>query len=655
MIVYDTECYPNFWCLTAESLDRDDTYTWEISPWRDDRKSLYEWFCFLQTNQMPMIGFNNLSYDYTMIHYIFHNIFHCDNTSIYEENQRYFANQTFGDDNNSNAIWERNRFAPQVDLFKIHHFDNRAKSTSLKALEINMRMENVMDLPFPPGTLLSQDQAQNIVIPYNRHDTKATKQFAHISSKMIQLRKEIKGWINGDTYNYSDTKIGKQLLIQKLGEICWKRNPATGKREPTQTYRDIIDLNEIVKPYIRFEHPEFNRILAFMRSQRIYQTKGVFEGVEAQINGFSFVFGTGGMHGSVSSKMFQSDAENIVVDIDVEGFYPSFAIVNQMAPAHLGQPFVIEYAALKTERAKHPKGTAGNATYKLASNSVFGDSGNPHSHFLDTYFMLGITINCQLLICMLAEWLMQVPTLKIIQINTDGITYTVNRGLEWYAANIQQRWQDFALLKLERVEYSRMWIRDVNNYVAEDVKGKLKRKGAYFAPVDANEIQEQSPPAWHKDFSNLVSVRAAVSHMTKGTPIESFIRAHSDPFDFMLRHKVKRDCELYFGNVQTQRTGRHFVSVNGQSLIKIAPVKEPFREGDYKKNNNCSLGAYLSRNKTGVHDSEIHTKNKSIYDATRTNLESGRLVTICNNAADFDFRRVDYDYYIREAQKLVIA
>ena len=40
------------------------------------------------------------------------------------------------------------RYVDQLDLFLIHHFDNRARSTSLKVLEFNMRADNISDLPF---------------------------------------------------------------------------------------------------------------------------------------------------------------------------------------------------------------------------------------------------------------------------------------------------------------------------------------------------------------------------------------------------------------------------------------------------------------------------------------------------------------------------
>lgn len=652
MIVYDEECYPNCWLIGAESLSADDFFVWEISQFRDDRGSLYEWLCFMQSNQLPMIGFNNLEYDYPLLHFVMQNIYSVTYAEIYQRNQQIFASQNrrFGE-----TVPQRDRFIAQIDLLKIHHFDNESKRTSLKALEFNMRSASVRDLPFEPGTVLSKLDIDTVLKPYHRHDIKETKRFAKITLPMIKFRQELQNQIKGDVLNFNDTKIGKEYLIQRLGDACWQYNPNTQRREPRGTWREHINIGEIILPYIWFRQPEFNRILTWLRGQVITETKGVFNGVSAFINGLEFVFGTGGIHASVHRRVYRSDENYIVVDVDVESLYPSVAIVNRLAPAHLGEAFVREYSGLKTRRVQYAKDTPENGMLKLGLNGSYGDSNNPHSRGLyDPQFTMSITINGQLLLCMLAEWLMDVPTLELIQLNTDGITYRVHRAFRQLAADICERWQAFTLLKLEFAEYKRMFIRDVNNYVAEAPDGKLKTKGAYFAPKDWQEIQKQKPPAWHQDFSNLVSVRAAVAYMLEGKDIETFIRSHVDPFDFMIRHRIKRDSVLMYAGQQTQRTGRHYVGIRGSELIKITPVKAPFVKGDFKKKQGVSDGQYLLYNITGVWDARIHTKNKSRYDDTRTAIEAGRLVLLCDDVNDFRFDLVDYNFYIEEAKKLVI-
>jgi hypothetical protein len=280
------------------------------------------------------------------------------------------------------------------------------------------------------------------------------------------------------------------------------------------------------------------------------------------------------------------------------------------------------------------------------------------SVFYDPQYTMAVTINCQLLLCMLAEWLLAVPTLKIIQANTDGITYFIHRDYEPMAVEIRDRWQKFTCLELEDVNYKRMFIRDVNNYIAESTKGELKQKGAYWHPDPHNyakSISESQPPAWHKDLSNTISIRAAVAAMVQGIDPGAFIRTATDPFDFMLRAKVGRESRLMLGDRELQRTSRYYVAINGDNLRKISPPTKPI--GVFKKANGITEYEYeriMREIGPGVWDARIHTKNKSVYKDAVTQFEAGYKVAECNDARSFRFDNVNYDYYVNEARKLII-
>ena len=271
---------------------------------------------------------------------------------------------------------------------------------------------------------------------------------------------------------------------------------------------------------------------------------------------------------------------------------------------------------------------------------------------------MSITINGQLLLCMLAEWLLTVPTLQIIQCNTDGITYRIRREYIPQAEALQKQWEAYTLLELESVEYSRMWIKNVNNYVAEETSGKLKTKGdAYSAPDPINyaqSISEMQPPAWYRDFSNLVSTRAAIAAMTTGIAPEIFIPLCINPFDFMLRVKVDRASKLMLGNTEIQRTTRYYVSTNGQELHKISPPAGQL--GAYKRRNGVSEYEYqrIMRETGGEWDERVCTKNKSKYENRVTAIQAGYKCKPCNVASEFNLADIDFNYYISEAKKLII-
>lgn len=664
-VVFDIETFPNAFTMNAIGLHTDLDLTFEISQFHDDRTQLLAWFNFWAQHQIPMIGFNSIAFDYPVLHEIWNNHY-ISVGEIYDHAMTLIGSLSrFG-----GQVFASDRFAPQIDLFKIHHFDNRAKSTSLKALEITMRSDKVSDMPLPVGTLLTAEQIRNVLIPYNRDDVRETKKFALYSMEAINFRLQLAETLHGDVLNFNDTKIGAKILEQRLGEdLCYDREG--GSRLPRQSVRHAIPLNEIIFPYVEFRHPEFRRVLDWMRTQTLtadeltenIRTKGVFTGVRATIDGFDFDFGTGGIHGSVSAQRFAAHEHMAIVDIDVASLYPNIAIANGLYPEHLGQRFVEEYARLPQERKewqarKGKKCTEANSM-KLASNGTYGNSNNKFSVFYDPKFTMSITINGQLLLCMLAESLLEIPTLKIIQINTDGITFCVHPSLIDYARRVWSIWESKTKLTLEEARYSRMWIRDVNNYVAESIDGATKLKGAYWYPARFPEdISEAQPPAWHKDFSAVVTTKAAVAHMVHGMPLDRFILDHGDPFDFMCRAKVDRASRLMIGDNEVQRTTRYYIAREGGHMRKISPPAKGARVGDFKRRNG--IGDYefetiAASIPPGTWDERIHTKNKSRYEMREMSIESGFKVAECNLASDFDFNNLNYDWYIEQARKLVIT
>lgn len=473
--VYDTESFPNLWTLAAEPLYGDaPPSVWEISEFRDDRAMLFAWFDWLHAHQIPMIGFNSEGYDYPIIHHL---MTHRAATyaDLYALNQRIIASN----DPFEHTIWPRDRFAPQIDLYKLHHFDNIAKRQSLKGLQFNMRSKSVVESGVPFGVPVSAADVDTQVIPYNKHDTSETKQFAHYSMGAIEFRLGLVEQFGVECLSWNDTKIGEKMLEQRLGEdVCYDRS--SGRKVKRQTVRYQIALRDIIFPYVQFNHPEFQRIHQFMMAQVLtpdelepegnIKTKGVFTGLTATVGGLVFHFGTGGVHASVESQRFEATEEWLIRDIDVASLYPSIAIVNRLAPAHLGQAFIAEYARIPAERKLHAKGTYMNAALKLAANGAWGKSNSKFSVFYDPQYAMTIPINGQLMICMLVEWLLDaVPSIRLIQANTDGVTYLVHRDTVAMCEEVEQAWQDYTLLTLEDAWYSRMWIRDVNNYIAEYV------------------------------------------------------------------------------------------------------------------------------------------------------------------------------------------
>lgn len=617
--VHDIENYPNVFLFGAIHALTETPYIFEISHRRDDRQAFYLFTEYLREHRAEEIGYNNLGYDYPVQHSILNNIMYITNADIYKKGDSII---NAGDENRfAHMVWEKDWIVPQLDLYKIHHFDNQAKRTSLKTLEFNMRMENIEDLPFTPGTYLTDSQIDTLR-QYLIHDLKATLMFYKHSKKLIDFRRELSAKYGRNFMNHNDTKIGKDYFIMELeksGIQCFE----PGSRKPRQTHRPSIALNSVIFPYVRFEQPEFNRVLNWLRQQVITETKGVFTDLSADINGFSFDFGTGGIHGSIESQTIRSTENYVIIDLDVASFYPNLAISNELYPAHLGKQFCTIYKNVYDMRSSYPKGTPENAMLKLALNGVYGDSNNVYSPFYDPAYTMAITINGQLLLCMLAEELLKIPGLSMIQANTDGLTVYVPRVFTGQVEQVRHAWEKLTKLQLEEAIYDVMFIRDVNNYIAVYEGGKkVKRKGAYCHTTKTDE-NPKGDLGWHQNHSMQVVAKAAEAALVHNKDIRDFITSHEDIHDFMLVTKVPRNSKLLWGDKQVQNITRYYVSTDGAPLTKVMPP----------------LAKSLKLNPDAPE--------------RRMSVCKGWLTTECNDMKRFNRATLNYDFYIKEAEKLV--
>lgn len=706
--VYDVETFPNCFTFTILKADGTSLVTYEISTRKNQSDKLFRCLSFIKNKKQTLVGFNNVGFDYPIIHQLFEQYLRLEKKGkTYEPTADYIYDLAqkqiesfrgeFG-----NTIRADDCLIKQRDLFKIHHFDNRAKSTSLKMLEFNMLSDNIEDLPYPVGTMLTEDQMDEL-ITYNQHDVKETLKFYQKSIPAILLREDLGKKYNMDFTNHNDTKIGKDYFINRLEDempgSCYTFDGR--KKKIRQTRRDIIHIKDCLFDYYDFKRPEFQAVLAWFKKQRINETKGVFSDIDEAalgdvakyatlrelrqkfkgkpsedeirlfkhkhplgwiqeeelkgtytevqpdgtkvkknkvsywkhwriadtlnvvIDGFQFDFGTGGIHGSVTDKIVRATHKYVLKDADVKSMYPNIAISNNVYPEHLGQEFCTIYKAVYELRMSYQKSTPENAVMKLALNGVYGDSNNKYGPFYDPQYTMKITINGQLSLCLLAERLLEIEGLKLVQVNTDGVTVALPIDKQEEYAKVCDQWQKQVGLELEYADYSKMFIRDVNNYVALYTNGKVKYKGAY--------VFKREELGWHQNHGGLIIPMAACAAMIDGVDLEEFIRNHKNKWDFFLRAKVPRSSKLIQGfgeqnkegvfeqEVQLQNICRYYPSTDGGELVKIMPPLAD-KPGD-----------------------------------RRLAIDKGWKVKVCNDVDNFSFDDINYDYYVTEAKKLLVG
>tara|TARA_R110000851_G_scaffold9579_3_gene35573 strand:+ start:14308 stop:16221 length:1914 start_codon:yes stop_codon:yes gene_type:complete len=626
----DIETYPNIFTIAIERFSDGAQWLFEMSSRKDDTVEALNFLDMLE--KMPdiaMVGFNNVGFDYPIIHQWW-----ASRGAIGYQGAYVICEGIINSQENfhEHMVWESDHRIRQIDLYKIHHFDNQARRTSLKKVEFAMRVPSLMDLPFPPGTELGYREMDEL-IDYNINgDVVNTREFLKETLEAIEFRQTF-----GDKYiNYNDTKVGKQYFIEELEKAGVTLKDSSNNW--IQTRRPQINLDDAVFSYVGFSHPEFQRIHQWFMEQVITETKGVFNDVSCTIDGFKYDFGLGGIHGSVESQTVYADEEYIIEDWDVASYYPNLAIKNNVSPEHLGATFCRIYEDVYNKRKQHAKGTPQNAVMKLALNGVYGDSNSRFSPFYDPLYTMTITINGQLLLCMLADALRNVPDLTMIQINTDGLTIRYPRCHYQTVHDTASRWEAFTLLELEHVEYERMHIRDVNNYIAVGVDGKVKRKGAY-----------EYDRGWHQNHSALVVPKAAERVLLEGISVTQAVLEHSDIYDYCL---VAKAPILKLDDMQVQGTTRYYVSTQGGTLRAVKPPPKGMRKGDFKKAQGVSQAMYAQNNTTGAHNPNIHTKNRSKYADVISEVEKSWKTTVCNDMMGCT-NPINYEYYFDRVRKLV--
>lgn len=645
--VYDIETFPNIFTIAIVHPVTRSTWLFEISDRVNQFDQLKEFLSQLIAANAKMVGYNNLNFDYPVIHYIMITEVQTMNVEMIYDKAMSIINSPYGD--NSHVIWENQQLIKQIDLYKIYHFDRKEKSTSLKDLEIFMRMKNIRDLPYPVGTMLTNDHMKDELIDYNWHDVLATSMFWVRSLDLIEFRDEMSKEFNKNFTNASNTKIGMGIFRHELESAsiqCFNGN------SPRQTIRPQVKLAECIPPHIQFEHPEFQRILNTFKNTTLYgdNVKALFKDFNCTIDGITYVFGAGGQHAS-RTGLFQADKEYCIVDIDVASMYPSVIIANKYFPHHLGEGFCPIFKQLVDRRIIVGKKSKLGMGLKEAANSTYGNLGMQYSFVYDLKTMLSTTLTGQLDLSMLVEQVIKIDEATILQTNTDGFTIHMKRADLEFLKQLVDWWENITKLKMEYNYYSRMWLKNVNSYIAEDEKtGKLKSKKDYNYNLE-----------YHKDPSALVIPKAIEHYLVHGQEIRDFITNHRDPYDFCIRGKVPRNNKLVMhwegiGDQTLQRIIRYTITKQGGSLVKIAPSRGT--PGEYKRANKLTddyFNTIMGAIGPGVWDERIHTKNQSKYsDNIRTGMNVGWKATDCSNMKDFDWKNINYDYYIGEAEKLII-
>ncbi len=609
--VYDIETLSN--CFTYTAINRETEEIKKYVIWNNINQ-LNSLLNHLWFECKGMIGFNNLDFDYPVLHYILkkHSDWETKTGSeisklIYDKAQEVIFQKWSGIKNKLIRI-------PQLDLFKIWHYDNKARMTSLKKLQIALQYHNVQDMPYKHYDTIENRSQVKEILDYNLNDVRSTLDFYKKTIPKLELRKGLYKRYGLRCINYPDSKIGEELTLRLY---CNETGEQYEKIKKRRTNRKLFKFKNCFPDYLDFETDEFKALENYLSSIEVTELKGSFK-YSFDYQGFTFDLGTGGIHGCIKSGVYNQTDTHIIIDVDVASLYPSLAIANNFYPEHLGEIFITVYndGIVKPRlKAKKEGDKIMNLGFKLSANAVYGKSNSEYSWLYDPLYTLKTTLAGQLSLCMLSEQLMtQVDDMTMLQINTDGLTAIVPKTEKDNFYKICKDWENQTGLVLEYQSYLKMIIRDVNSYIAQSLDGNLKLKGAFKRYEDMIRDEE-----YHKSLSQTIVPHAICEYFINNTPVEQTIVQSNNIYDFCKTFNASHGwtCEIVdkHNNItQMQKTNRYFVSNDG----------------------------YLFRKNKDVRTIEIEA--------------GGKLVTIFNkfekknNILDYN---INYEYYINECYKII--
>lgn len=611
--VYDLESLSNLFTYTGYNYKQDKWNVFIICDWQNEYKELKE---HLDTLKI-MIGFNNEKYDYPLLHYF---INHYNDYKTWTGDQiardLYLKSQEIIGMEFSSIV-DKNKFIFQIDLFQIWGFANKARRCSLKDLEFSMRMDNVEEMPLNhTHTCTSEDVP--LILEYNKNDVWATYLFYKITrgetndpmykgKDKLKLRFDLKKKFGLPCVNYPDIKIGEQLILdlycKKTGVNKYELKKKGG------TSRDKICLGECIPPWANFKTKEFNDLKKKFQDTCVNSIKGEFS-ASVFFHGIKIDYGTGGAHASCKSGIYMSNDNWMIVSSDISSLYPSIAIQLGIYPEHLGKDFIDIYnediVSVRLAEKKKPKKER-NAVivdgFKLAANSIYGKSAEENSILYDPLYTMKTTVGGQMFISLWIEKLtLAVPEIKFLLANTDGTEYLIPRDKLDLIKEVNKEMTKFTGLNIESNIYSKIIIRDVNNYIAQYETGEYKAKGCF-------EVDKEL----YKDSSMRIVSLALKEYFLNGIPVQDTIMNHKDIYDFCLRLKTNAGTTPFYREIKDgsivdtklNRTTRYYISNNGgqlykdfgkgrQSGVNVGYTVTLFNKYENKEDYNINYGFYIT-------------------------------------------------------------
>lgn len=437
--------------------------------------------------------------------------------------------------------------------------DDTQQGLSLKAIEGHLGMsvqESTVD--FNIDHPLTDAELEEMIF-YCKHDVEATRELVKTRKSYLQNKLHL-----GRIVNLDDAKA-LSLTNAKLTAAY------LGARKPNKAWedeRDYVIPDNLKREYIPAEVFEF-----FDRMHdREIPDEVIFKGkLKLDVYGCPTTIGFGGIHGAIPFYQEEEAGDRIIRNYDVASYYPHLMTICGYTSRNIPDPKIYADMLEERMRAKKSGDKATANALKLVANTTYGAQLNQYNDLYDPLTARSVCISGQLYLLEMTRRLCQeCETLRVVQLNTDGIMVSFDRKEYDRVLEITGEWQERTGFELEEDKVSRIYQKDVNNYVEIAEDGSVKIKGGYvvrgIAPAGAFNIN-----------NNAVIVAEAIKeYFVNRTDPEETINGCEDIAKFQMiakaGQKYREAYHIVDGEKQpVQRVNRVYATANERygKLFKV--------------------------------------------------------------------------------------
>ena len=505
LYIFDCEVFIHDWLFVFKHKQtKEYTVIW------NDREALEE---FMQ-RQPLLAGFNNKHYDQFILKGAL--------VGLTPEEIKELNDYIILEGHNG---WEHPamRNSPWFDQYDL--MDDCQAGLSLKAIEAHLGMDiKETEVSFDIDRYLT-DEERELTVYYCKHDVDATDKLDDLRQDYIKnklkLGQEI-GLTPEKALYMTNAKLTATYLGAKPPEEPW-----TDEREyqyPPNLKREYIPA-EVFEFFDRIHNPAIPSNVLF--SQKL----------EIMVGDCPTTLAYGGIHGAIPTYSERATDTRSIRNQDVASYYPHLMTLCGYTSRNI--PSAESYEAMLERRIK-AKRSGDKATanaLKLVANTTYGAMLSEYNNLYDPLMGRSVCVSGQLFLLEMAEHLIRdCPTVKVVQLNTDGIMISLdNSDLKTYQ-EIVTEWQQRTGFELEEDLIKEIIQKDVNNYCEVPFEGNPKIKGGVvvrgIAPAGAFNINNNA---------NVIA-RAVVECLSHGTPVEETINGCDTVLDFQFVAKSWAKC-----------------------------------------------------------------------------------------------------------------